>query len=153
MVNLLRLTIRTITNLPGSSFFPSWTQDGRLAFRYDGAEYHGFMMASDVLSAPERPLAGQRDQRVPIASRGPMSFRTRPRRPPDLRSSQCGVCSDARTPAALVNLQRVSRDFADDRVSFWTATDFGSRHTDVTRMRARYGITLRQSRSHLQRCG
>jgi hypothetical protein len=56
VIDLKKRTVRTITQLPGSSFFPSWTRDGRLCFRYDGDDYRGFMLASDVLSAPARPL-------------------------------------------------------------------------------------------------
>jgi WD40-like Beta Propeller Repeat len=144
VVDLVGRTIRTITNLPGSSFFPSWTQDGRLAFRYDGADYRGFMMASDVFSAPERPLAGQPNQRVPDRIAWSDVFPDTPA--PTARLAVVTVWGtwSAHSAAALVDLQRVSREFADDRVSFGTATDFGSRYADITRMRARYGITLRQ---------
>jgi Tol biopolymer transport system component len=38
VVDLESRTVRTITRLSGSSFFPSWTRDGRLSFRYDGNE-------------------------------------------------------------------------------------------------------------------
>jgi hypothetical protein len=36
VVDLERRTDRVVTNLSGSSLFPSWTRDGRLCFRYDG---------------------------------------------------------------------------------------------------------------------
>jgi hypothetical protein len=44
----------------------------------------------------------------------------------------------------LIDLQRASRDFVHDGVSIGvlTASDSGSRRSDVLRMRARYGITL-----------
>jgi hypothetical protein len=58
IVDLKDHTIRR-TTLPGSSFFPSWTRDGRLCFRYDGADYKGFLMASNVLSLPGVPLPTQ----------------------------------------------------------------------------------------------
>src|SRR6185503_6079256 len=35
VVDVERRTIRTVTEFAGSSYFPSWTQDGRLSFRYD----------------------------------------------------------------------------------------------------------------------
>lgn len=57
IVDLVDMTVRRAVSLPGSSLFPSWTRDGRLCFRYDGADYRGFMMASDVLAAPAYPLA------------------------------------------------------------------------------------------------
>jgi hypothetical protein len=63
VVDLLKHTIRNVTSsLAGSSLFPSWTKDGRLCFRYDGTEYRGFMMASDVLTAPERPMSTANNQ-------------------------------------------------------------------------------------------
>ena len=56
IVDLKEKTIRTLPNLKGSALFPSWTKDGRLCFRYDGADYRGFMMASNVLDIPSKPL-------------------------------------------------------------------------------------------------
>lgn len=56
IVDLKDHTIRTLPNLKGSALFPSWTKDGRLCFRYDGSEYRGFMMASNVLDVPSKPL-------------------------------------------------------------------------------------------------
>ena len=84
IVDLERKTVRTLPDLPGSSLFPSWTKDGRLCFRYDSDDYRGFMMASNVLSLPERPLsaAGTRVRRPCV---GTICFprrrhrRTRPR--------------------------------------------------------------------------
>ena len=40
VVDLKKHTMRNVTaSLPGSSLVPSWTKDGRLCFRYDGADY------------------------------------------------------------------------------------------------------------------
>src|SRR5688500_12248998 len=65
VVDLREKTVRNVTSaMSGSSFFPNWTKDGRLSFRYDGEDYRGFMFASDVLSAPARPLPATSD-RVP----------------------------------------------------------------------------------------
>ena len=61
VLDLERRSVRRVTDLPGSSFFPSGTADGRLSFRYDSADYHGFLMASDVLAAEEVPLAAAID--------------------------------------------------------------------------------------------
>jgi hypothetical protein len=47
---------RKAISLPGSAFFPSWTRDGRLCFRYEGSTYRGFLMASNVLEGPWIPL-------------------------------------------------------------------------------------------------
>ena len=44
--------------LSGSTYFPSWTDDNALIFRYQGPEYQGFMRADGVLDAPiENALA------------------------------------------------------------------------------------------------
>ena len=56
IVDLEKKTVRTLPNLEGSSLFPSWTKDGRLCFRYDGSDYRGFLIASNVLDTPEAPL-------------------------------------------------------------------------------------------------
>ncbi len=56
VVDLEKKTVRTLPNLEGSSLFPSWTKDGRLCFRYDGPDYRGFLIASNVLDTPESPL-------------------------------------------------------------------------------------------------
>lgn len=63
VVDLQDRTVRTITHLPGSSLFPSWTRDGRLCFRYDGPDYRGFLIASGVLTEPARPLTSPTFQR------------------------------------------------------------------------------------------
>ena len=56
IVDLQQHTVRTLPGLSGSALFPSWTKDGRLCFRYDGPDYRGFMMASNVLDVPAQPL-------------------------------------------------------------------------------------------------
>lgn len=53
-----------VTNLPGSSYYPSWTHDGRLSFRYDSEDYRGFMMASNFLKNPAQPLPQPRTAAV-----------------------------------------------------------------------------------------
>jgi hypothetical protein len=142
VVDLQRRTVRTVTAFAGSSFFPSWTRNGRLAFRYDGDEYRGFMMAEHVLSAPERPL-GQAEQRVPNRVAWSDVFPETPI--PSRRTALVTVWAtwSAHSPAALIDLQRAGHDFADRAdVTVMTATDVGSRRADVVRIRARYGITL-----------
>ena len=69
--------MRKLGDLPGSSLFPSWTKDGRLCFRYDGDDYRGFMIASNVLSLAEQPLppAGPR---VPASLKWSRSFPSTP---------------------------------------------------------------------------
>jgi hypothetical protein len=56
IVDVEKRTVRTLPGLSGSALFPSWTEDGRICFRYDGPDYRGFMMASGVLDVPAEPL-------------------------------------------------------------------------------------------------
>lgn len=46
------LVIRRLSGLAGSSYFPSWTDDNALVFRYDGPDFNGFMRADGGLSSP-----------------------------------------------------------------------------------------------------
>lgn len=69
VVDLVTGQVRNVTaSLHGSSFYPSWTRDGRLSFRYDGDDYHGFMIASDVLSLPPMSATSlsRKDQRSEV---------------------------------------------------------------------------------------
>lgn len=56
VVDLRTRELLKVTELPGSCTYPSWTRDGRLVFRYDAADYRGFLMATRVLDAPRSPL-------------------------------------------------------------------------------------------------
>ena len=56
MVDLQEKKLIPVTNLPGSAYYPSWTRDGRLSFRYDSDTYRGFMLATDFLQNPAEPL-------------------------------------------------------------------------------------------------
>lgn len=56
IVDIEKRTVRTLPGLNGSALFPSWTEDGRLCFRYDGPDYRGFMMAKGVLDVAAEPL-------------------------------------------------------------------------------------------------
>lgn len=143
VVDIVRRTVRTIANFSGSSFFPSWTKDGRLCFRYDGEDYHGFMMASDVLSAPEHPLPADATPVRAAQSWSTIFPRTR------LPATHVALVMiwatwSAHSPSALVDLQHardyLARQHIDVRVL--TATDPGSRSDDVQRLVARHQITL-----------
>jgi dipeptidyl aminopeptidase/acylaminoacyl peptidase len=45
VVDLFRRRMMPVGDLPGSSFYPSWTDDGRLCFRYDSDDFKGFVIA------------------------------------------------------------------------------------------------------------
>jgi hypothetical protein len=137
-------TVRTITsNLTGSSLFPSWTKDGRLCFRYDGAEYRGFMMADRVLAAPERPLQ-QTASAVPAKPRWPELFPETPQPPQHIALVMIWAPWSAHSPQALVDLQRAAADAArhNTHVAVATALEIGSLRADADQIRRVHGITL-----------
>jgi hypothetical protein len=142
IVDLQRKTMRTLS-LPGSSLFPSWTQDGRLCFRYDGDDYRGFMMASNVLSLPEQPLPAKAAQ-VPATLTWSDLFPETP--PPASRLTLVMIWAawSAHSPYALEHLQQASREFRARRldVGVMTALELSSRRADVDRLRRGGGITL-----------
>lgn len=144
VVDLVDRTVRTVTELSGSSFFPSWTEDGRLSFRYDGDEYRGFVMASDVLDAPARPL--------PVAAARPQAragwsdiFPETPE-PPGLTLVLVWGTWSAHAPQALAEHQRTQRLFemANQPVRMLMATDPGSRENDVARLIRVLGVDVQR---------
>ena len=56
VVDLVAMNVRSVADLPGSSFYPSWTADGRLCFRYDAIDFRGFVIVSDFMTRPANPL-------------------------------------------------------------------------------------------------
>jgi hypothetical protein len=143
VVDTTRRTVRTVTNLPGSSLFPSWTRDGRLCFRYDGEDYRGFMIEDHVLDAPERPLPPG-GAKVPSAPQWADLFPETPLPPHRVNLVMIWATWSAHSPQALVDLQRAGADFRKQRddAAVWTALEIGSWRSDVDRMRQANGITL-----------
>ena len=143
VVDTEKRTVRTVTNMPGSSYFPSWTKDGRLSFRYDGEDYRGFMIAHDVLSAPARPLPAQ-PQQVPARRSWSDLFPETER--PAARTSVVMVWStwSAHSPDALLDLQRARESFERNglAVDVMTATEPGSLEPDIARLLGNHGIAL-----------
>src|SRR6266851_7353685 len=142
VVDLQHRTIRSVTNLAGSAFFPSWTRDGRLAFRYDGDEYRGFMIADNVLSTPERPLGPS--EHVPDRVRWSDIFPETPVPPRRIAVVTVWGTWSAHSAEALMDLERAKRELAAESgaVTVLTASDVASRRSDVLRIRARYGVTV-----------
>jgi hypothetical protein len=143
VVDLEARTVRTVVELGGSSLFPSWTEDGRLSFRYDGPDYRGFMMASDVLNVPERPLPASP---LALPSRRAWGDLFPETARPDHRLSLVMVWGawSAHSPIALRDLQRAREYFNRNAVDVgvMTATDPGSREDDVARLLRRHAIRL-----------
>ncbi len=153
VVDLQEKTVRTLTNLPGSSYFPSWTRDGRLSFRYDSDDYRGFMFAHDVLSAPARPLPNATSNHVP-ARRGWSDLFPETQQPKtELSLVMVWGTWSAHSPIALADLQRARDYFNSEQldVEVMMATDIGSRPEDVTAMLGRYQIHLPRIRLSAER--
>jgi hypothetical protein len=144
VVDIERRTMRNVTaSLAGSSLFPSWTRDGRLSFRYDGDDYRGFMTASDVLSAPAKPLPTA-SQQVPASREWSDIFPETRRQSPSLSLVLVWGTWSAHAPAALADLERARAHFAREGVdvSVVMATEPGSLESDVRSMLSRHRIDL-----------
>lgn len=143
VVDLERRTVRMLDGLEGSSLFPSWTRDGRLSFRYDGADYRGFMFAANVLSAPERPLPDPGD-RLPAARNWSDVFPETPQPEPDLALVLIYSSWSAHTPDALRDLKQVDQEFraSNADVAVLTTIERSSRREDVDRLRRQGDFTL-----------
>ena len=126
-------TVRTIDGVSGSSYFPSWTNDGRLLFHSDGDDFRGFMIASDYLALPATPLASE-----PAPQLGSTWTEIFPETPlPGEAFALVLVWGpwSAHAPQALRALQAVRRDFVarSAGVRVLMAADPGSRAAEVER--------------------
>jgi hypothetical protein len=141
VVDLEERTVRTITNFEGSSYFPSWTRDGRLSFRYDGDDYRGFITASDVLSAPALPLPAS-SQRVPADREWDDIFPETERPANHLNVVLVWGPWSAHSPEALVDLDNAREYFARQAldVGVMHATDPGSYPGDAERLLEREAV-------------
>ena len=143
VIDIERRTIRTVTNLPGSSFFPSWTQDGRLSFRYDSNGFRGFLFVDSILDLPEEPLPTSTVTSGP-APRWEQVFPNTPRPATPLTLVLVWGPWSAHAPDALAHAQRAREMFAAENlpVELLTATDPGSREEDVAALIARHNVKL-----------
>ena len=142
IVDTKERTVRTLTGLAGNSLFPSWTEDGRLCFRYDGEDYRGFMFASNVLSLPSRPLG---TPAAPLPARLAWTDLFPGTTPPH-RTNLVMIWSDwsPHAPNALVDLQRLDTDArAQGRdLGVMTVVPEGSRRSDIDRILQAHAIRL-----------
>jgi hypothetical protein len=143
VVDIQERTVREIGGeLAGSSLFPSWTRDGRLSFRYDGPDFRGFMFASNVLSAPARPVEANRP--VTLGQRWDDIFAPADRPGEDYALVMIWGAWSAHSPYALRDLQRARADFAGRGldVAVLTAPEPGTYRADLDRIRAQNQITV-----------
>jgi hypothetical protein len=152
VVDLQEKTVRTVTNLPGSSLFPSWLRDGRLFFNYDGDDYRGFVIASDFMNVPTRPLRADRGH-VPSNLAWTDLFPETPEPAQTLNLVMVWSTWSAHSPEALIWLQQAREHFADrgNNIGVITAIEPATRPDDAVAMRKRYGITLPDIRLDPQR--
>lgn len=144
VVDTAKRTVRNLTSsLAGSSLFPSWTEDGRINFRYDGADYRGFITVTNVLSTPERPLPAAAASTAPPVTWASL-FPTAPVPVHDINLVLVWSSWSAHTPDALEELQRARDDFAAAGldVGVMTTPEISSRRADLDRLRRQHAITL-----------
>jgi hypothetical protein len=144
VIDLEQKVVRTITSaLAGSSYFPSWTRDGRLLFRHDAPDYQGFMLASDLLRSPAIPLPSL-PQRVPTSLTWNDLFPKVSPPPNQLIALTIWSSWSAHSSDALRDLQRIGEYFAERSINVGvvSATDPGSSESEVARMLATYDIHL-----------
>lgn len=142
IVDLKDRTVRTLA-LAGSSLFPSWTDNGRLNFRYDGDDYRGFMMASNVLSLPAQKLNGAPGP-VPVKRSWNDLFPETPEPRHRYNVVMVWATWSAHSPDALRHLQTVERvwNARGMDIKVMMATDPGSHQADIDRMLRDNRITL-----------
>jgi len=143
IVDLQERTVRTLTGLVGSGFFPSWTRDGRLCFRYDGPDYRGFIMASGVLDVPATPLPAASES-LPARRTWRDIFPETPSRPRGMRLVLVWAPWSAHSLEAFTNLERAGDEFARQGVDveIMEAADPGSRETDIADQLAEFRVTV-----------
>jgi hypothetical protein len=143
IVDLDRHTVRTLPGLEGSALFPSWTSDGRLCFRYDGPDFRGFMIASNVLDAPATPLPDV-SELLPDRRRWEDIFPETPANPRGMRLVMIWAPWSAHSLEAFSNLQEARDDFATHglKIDIMEAADPGSPESDITRQLSDFQVTL-----------
>jgi hypothetical protein len=144
VVDLQQKKVRNVTSsLKGSSFFPNWTRDGRLSFRYDGDDYRGFMFASNVLSVPAQPLSANA-QSLPVKRTWFDLFPETARPKQKFDVVLIWATWSAHSPLALRDLQQASQYWAANGsdVAVMNTTDPASKPLDVAQMLADAQVTV-----------
>lgn len=144
VVDVKRRTVIPVTDLPGNSFFPSWTRDGRLSFRYDSPEYRGFVIASGFLQNPATPLPTH-GPGGPRVTRWEHIFGF-PAPSADLALVLVWATWGAHCPDALIDFQRVANAVQRARldIRLFGAPESASPPGDIARLLQREGIRLPQ---------
>jgi Tol biopolymer transport system component len=143
IVDLKDRTIRTLPNLKGSALFPSWTKDGRLCFRYDGPDYRGFMMASNVLDVPPKPLPAAAEP-LPKNRTWNDIFPETPRGTHKMNVVLIWAPWSAHSGIAFDELGQASEYFAGEHadISFASAADPASGEAEIQRQMSAFGTQV-----------
>jgi WD40-like Beta Propeller Repeat len=143
IVDIDQRTVRTLPGLKGSALFPSWTQDGRLCFRYDGPDFRGFMMASGALDVPAAPLPTV-PASLPATRTWHDIFPNVPAPGSGLHLVMIWAPWSAHSQMAFGDLERARTHFAvyAPDVSIAAAADPGAPESDITRQLAEFHVTL-----------
>jgi hypothetical protein len=142
VVDIEHRTVRTLPGLAGSALFPSWTQDGRLCFRYDGVDYRGFMMASDVLKLPAEPLPAP--QSLPAERRWSEIFPETPSPRGSFALVMIWAPWSAHSREAFADLEE-ARQYLSARIpgfAVMAAADPGSAATDIRQQLSDFHVTI-----------
>jgi hypothetical protein len=142
IVDLEKRTVRTLPGLEGSALFPSWTEDGRLCFRYDGPDYRGFIIATNVLDVPVASLPV-----VPEAlpeRRAWNDIFPETHTSPGMRLVMIWAPWSAHSFEAFGSLQQAREYFATHgvKIDVMAAADPGSRESDITRQLFDFRVTV-----------
>ena len=143
IVDIDQHTIRTLPALTGSALFPSWTQDGRLCFRYDGPDYRGFMMAKGVLHIAAEPLPAA-SHALPVRRSWHDIFPETPAPAGEFSLVMIWAPWSAHSREAFAELE-TARDFLVPRLPGFkvlAAADPGSAETDITQQLADFHVTV-----------
>jgi hypothetical protein len=143
IVDLQQRTVRTLPGLEGSALFPSWTQDGRLCFRYDGPDFRGFMIANNVLNAPAEPLPAVAEP-LPARRAWKDIFPETPAESRGLRLVMIWAPWSAHSLEAFTNLQQAREYFQTRGISIdiREAADPGSPEGDISRQLSDFQVTV-----------
>jgi hypothetical protein len=143
VIDLEERTVRTITDLSGSSLFPSWLRDGRILFNYDAEDYRGFVIASDFMDLPARSLPVNTDKQALLPVRWgdvfPLSVL-----PERLTVAVIWSGWSSHSAEALMSLQDARDLFRSQnvRLGVITAVEPGTRLADARRLLRRNQIDL-----------
>jgi hypothetical protein len=142
IVDIDKRTVRTLPGLNGSALFPSWTQDGRLCFRYDGPDYRGFMMAKGVLDVAAEPLPAA--QALPAQRAWSDIFPETSAPSGRFAIVMIWAPWSAHSREAFGELEQ-AREYLAPRIpglTIFAAADPGSRPADVARQLADFHVTM-----------